>query len=300
MGKIRLGILDLVPVLEEVCAEDALQQAVQLAVQAEQWGYHRYWAAEHHDLEGLACPAPEILLSHIGARTTKIRLGTGALLLPHYSPMKVAESFNLLSCLYPGRIDLGIGRAPGGPAHASMALSGNFLQRVAELPSSIQSLLELLNQNYRYEDQPVTARPIPKEAPEVWMLGTNLKSSRYAAEYGTGYVFGHFMSEQDGVEVLSTYRDQFKSFQSDTYESYPKAMAGVSLVCAKTDGQAESLLKSIQSPAARVMVGGPETIVRELTALQDLLNIDEFLVTCPVPDYSLRLESYRLLADRLL
>lgn len=298
MESIKLSVLDLVPQYKGVRAEAALQEAVRLAMYSENWGYSRYWVAEHHDLEGLACPAPEILMSHIGARTQRIRLGSGALLLPHYSPMKVAESFHLLSCLYPGRIDLGIGRAPGGPAHASMALSGNFLQHVADMPESMDSLLQFLSNEYQYEDHPVLARPIPMKPPEIWMLGTNEKSGRYAAGFGTGFVFGHFMSEQSGESVLKAYREQFKPGK---LSQNAETIVAVSVICAGSDAEARSLLNSSPLPVSKnCLVGSPDKIHEELTEMQRLLGNREFLVLCPISDYDTRLESYRMLAERLL
>ncbi len=242
---LKLGVLDLVPRLGESTFEDALQQAAELARCAEAWGYHRYWAAEHHDLEHLSCASPEILLSHIGARTERIRLGSGAVLLPHYSPLKVAENFRMLAALYPGRIDLGVGRAPGGSAHTSMALSGNFLGHVADLPNRIRALTELLEDRYRYEDVPVAAKPVPGIAPALWMLGTNTKSAGYAAEFGTGYVFGQFMSDTDGAEVLRSYRE---AFRQSAHLKKPQTIVAVSVICAET----EELAREMATTAARL------------------------------------------------
>ena len=206
-NQLKLSVLDLVPRLGESSFEEALQQAVTLAQHAEAWGYGRYWAAEHHDLEHLSCASPEILLSHIGARTTRIRLGSGV--LPHYSPLKVAENFRMLAALYPGRIDLGIGRAPGGSAHTSMALSGNFLGHVADLPQRIRSLTELLEDRYRYEDVPVAAKPVPATQPVMGCWARIQKGAGYASEFGMGYVFGQFMSDADSAEILRSYREGF-------------------------------------------------------------------------------------------
>ncbi|GGF80750.1 hypothetical protein GCM10010912_27360 [Paenibacillus albidus] len=158
---LKLSVLDLVPVLEKANATFALEQAVELAQTAERLGYNRYWVAEHHDMPELACTAPEVLLAHIGAKTDRIRIGSGALLLPHYKPLKVVESFNLLASLYPGRIDLGMGRAPGGSAHVSMALSGNFLENVRQLPESLRGVTELLQGNFEFEGQRVSAARFP-------------------------------------------------------------------------------------------------------------------------------------------
>ncbi|MGP0586456.1 MsnO8 family LLM class oxidoreductase [Paenibacillus timonensis] len=299
---LKLSVLDLVPKLPGTTVESALDQAIRLARQAEDLGYLRYWTAEHHDMEGLASAAPEVLLAAIGAATRWIRLGSGAVLLPHYSPLKVAENFRLLGALYPGRIDLGIGRAPGGEAHAAMALSGNFLERVARYPQLAKDLSDLLADRYRYEDRPVTARPIPQLSPELWMLGTNVKSASYAAELGTGYVFGQFMSDSDdGVEILRTYREGFRSF---LHQAKPTTILAVSVICAETKGQAETLAaKAAEGFRARGgspfqgLVGTGHQVRKQLQNMQRKCLNDEFLIVSPIPDYEERLRSYRLLAE---
>lgn len=319
----KLSVLDLVPRFGESTFEEALQQAVILAQHAEAWGYGRYWAAEHHDLEHLSCASPEILLSHIGARTKRIRLGSGAVLLPHYSPLKVAENFRMLAALYPGRIDLGIGRAPGGSAHTSMALSGNFLGHVADLPQRIRALTELLEDRYRYEDVPVAAKPVPATPPVMWMLGTNTKSAGYAAEFGTGYVFGQFMSDTDGAEVLQSYRE---AYRPSAHQHEPRAMVAVSVVCAATEEQAQKLAAEIPRPTIhdgdpqgnsaseygdpapsgsdssgpfqRLIIGTPASVRNRLQHMAEQYRCDEFLIVTPVSDYNARLESYRLLMEQ--
>ncbi|CAG7603662.1 Flavin-dependent trigonelline monooxygenase, oxygenase component [Paenibacillus solanacearum] len=232
----KLSVLDLAPVFDGADAAGALAQASSLAQAAERAGYHRYWVAEHHDMPRLACTSPEVLLSHIGARTKTIRIGSGATLLPHYKPIKVAESFHMLSSLYPGRVDLGIGRAPGGSAHVMMALSGNFLENVRVLPQSIRDLTALLANEYVHEGEPVTARPLPPVAPEVWMLGTNRKSAAYAAEFGTGYVFGQFMSNLDGSQVLASYRENFRPSRLCRE---PRAIVAIGVICADSEEEAQ-------------------------------------------------------------
>ncbi|MWV44562.1 MsnO8 family LLM class oxidoreductase [Paenibacillus sp. HJL G12] len=307
MRELSLSVLDLVPKIGDVSYETALQEAAELAVSAEQWGYKRYWAAEHHDLESLSCASPEVLLAHIGAKTSRIRLGTGALLLPHYSPLKVAESFRLLAALYPGRIDLGIGRAPGGSAHASMALSGNFLQNVADMPKKMRALIKLLEDRYVYEEQRVLARPFPQTQPDLWMLGTNNKSAGFAAEYGTGYVFGQFMSERDGAEVLKTYQE---SFRPSALLDKPRMMVAIGIICAETEQEAERLLQTAKLPGPertepdqraetqnRLIHGTAEQVRDQLNKLADACGCEEFLVFTPVQDYRKRLESYRMLAS---
>ncbi|MED4958108.1 LLM class flavin-dependent oxidoreductase [Paenibacillus macerans] len=296
----KLGVLDMVPKLPGHSAEEALAQAVLLAQRAEEWGYVRYWTSEHHDMEMLASASPEVLLSHIGARTSRIRLGSGGVLLPHYSPLKVAECFRLLAALYPGRIDLGIGRAPGGEAHTVMALSGNFLERVARYRQLAGDLAALLRDGYRYEERPVTARPIPQTPPEFWLLGTNVKSARFAAELGTGYVFGRFMSETDGIETLKAYRD---AFQPSLFQSAPRTILAVSVICGETREEAEAMAAGVEA-AYRARGGSPFSgfagtagqVRKQLAEMQRQYGNEEFLIVTPIPDYEKRLRSYRLLA----
>jgi luciferase family oxidoreductase group 1 len=329
----KLGVLDLTPVLEGADATEALRQSLLLAQLAERLGYTRYWAAEHHDLPKLGSAAPEVLLAHIGAQTSRIRLGSGAVLLPHYSPLKVAESFHLLASLYPGRIDLGIGRAPGGSAHATMALSGNFLERVQQMPQKLQALVELLEQRYTYEGGAVSAMPTPPVPPQLWLLGTNRKSAQFAATFGAGYVFGHFMSDEDGPVVLREYREAYKPSAS---APKPAAIVAVGVICADTEQEAKRLAReaaatfipqsgqpagnnarsedeagsgsasgrSSRPPAAasgrRGIVGAPEQVRDALLALAGEHGTDELLVVCSIPSYAARLHAYELLAQALL
>ncbi len=322
--KFSLGVLDLVPRLNAT-AEQALQQSVTLAQRAEAWGYARYWTSEHHDMAELASASPEVLLAHIGARTTTIQLGSGAVLLPHYSPLKVAESFRLLAALYPGRIELGLGRAPGGGPHATMALSGNYLQHVSKLPETLAALTELLEDRYTYEDHSVTARPIPQHPLSLWMLGTNVKSAEYAARFGMGYVFGQFMSDADGTEAVRRYRDEFIP---STIMKEPEVMVAVSVLCAESETdalawsrdmaerhKADGKEHSTESNASTVAVsntngaavsehnesvrhyaGTPEQVWGGLQQVSRRLDTERLLLVTAGPDYERRLDSYRLLA----
>jgi luciferase family oxidoreductase group 1 len=297
----KLSVLDLVPVIAPADVGTAYEQAVKLARQAEQWGYSRYWAAEHHDMPALACTSTEVLLSHIGARTEHIRIGSGALLLPHYKPMKVAESFHMLAALYPGRIDLGIGRAPGGSANAAIALSGNFLENVRQLPETLRSLMALLEGRFQCEGQPVTARPVPPIAPEVWMLGTNTKSAALAAEHGTGYVFGQFMSDSDANEVVRGYREQFvPSAQGQV----SRVIIAVGVVCADSEEEARALAAGMPwlqgaefQPQRKVLIGTPTSVREQLELIARECEVDEFLLVTPVADYEQRLRSYELMSS---
>ncbi|MBA2942071.1 LLM class flavin-dependent oxidoreductase [Paenibacillus sp. CGMCC 1.16610] len=298
----KLSVLDLVPVIAPADAGTAYEQAVMLARQAEKWGYSRYWVAEHHDMPALACTAPEVFLAHIGARTERIRIGSGALLLPHYKPMKVAESFHMLAALYPGRIDLGIGRAPGGSANAAIALSGNFLENVRQLPETLKSLMALLEGRFECEGQPVTARPMPPTAPEVWMLGTNIKSAALAAEHGTGYVFGQFMSDSDAVEVVHGYRE---NFVPSAQGQVPRVIIAVGVVCADSEEEALTLAAGMpwlqgaesQQPQRRMLIGTVASVHEQLERIARDCEVDEFLLVTPIADYERRLRSYELISS---
>ncbi|MBB6733518.1 LLM class flavin-dependent oxidoreductase [Cohnella zeiphila] len=305
---LRLGVLDLVPVLEERDDAAALEQAATLARTAERLGFSRYWVAEHHAMPNLACPAPEVLLAHVGARTERIRIGSGALLLPHYEPLKVAESFRLLAALYPGRVDLGLGRAPGGDAHASMALSGNYLENVRRYPDKLRAVAELLQDRYAFEGESVVARPRPAVPPELWLLGTNRKSAEFAARFGTGYAFGQFMSDADGEETLKAYRD---AFVSSAFGSVPRAIVAIGVLCAETEEEAQRLAtdsgmlfrgettlsgkEAAPISGDRLLVGTPEKVRGRLEQLSRRFGVDEFLIVTMGPDYDRRLRSFEQL-----
>ncbi|WP_123040186.1 LLM class flavin-dependent oxidoreductase [Cohnella candidum] len=305
-GELKLGVLDLVPVYGGRDDAIALEQAALLARRAEELGYSRYWVAEHHDMPQLACPSPEVLLAHIGARTERIRIGSGAVLLPHYSPLKVAESFRMLATMYPDRVDLGLGRAPGGNAHVSMALSGNFLEQVSRVPEKVDAVVRLLQDSYTYEGEPVGARPRPTVPPEVWMLGTNRRSAEYAARFGLGYAFGRFMSETGGEETLRAYRE---SFVPSALCPNPRTIVAVGVICADTDEEAAKLASSAGAlfrqqaegeservPSDRLLVGTAESVKARLLAMSEAYETDEFMLVTMIPDYGERLRSYERIA----
>lgn len=304
---LKLSVLDLVPVMEQADSVFALSQAVELAQTAERLGYTRYWVAEHHDMPGLACTSPEVLLAHIGAHTQHIRIGSGAVLLPHYKPLKVAETFHMLASLYPGRIDLGLGRAPGGAAEVSLALSGNFLENVWKMPELLKGVSELLQGNYEYEGRRITARPVPPVPPELWLLGTNQKSAAYAAELGAGYVFGQFMSDVAGEEVLRSYRE---AFIPSKLCAAPRAIVAVGVICAETEEEAAQLAATAAAAfqqegsgeersvihERKLLAGTPGNVRAKLEQLSRLYNVDEFIISTMIPDYGARLRSFELLA----
>ncbi len=324
----KLSILDQVPRSSETTNEIALKETADLALAAESLGYHRYWVAEHHDLHGLLSPAPEILLAYIGAKTNSIRLGAGAILLPHYAPYKVAETFNMLANLFPGRVDLGLGRSPGGSAESSEALSGNFIERVHTMDERVEELMHFLERDFPddHKYSKLQAVPIPFEAPTAYILGTSKKSAALAAKHNLHYVYGHFMNQKDSDEVIAHYRKRQTGNQ--------KAIVGVSVLCAETQERAEKLYRSVQiwhayneqqeplnsiptlaeadyllrqldekkrkeitSKKHGAIVGDKYHVKRKLDELSLELNVDEFIVLTHAPELRDRLHSYRLLAE---
>lgn len=309
----QLSILDQAPVLQGATAKTALEQSLKLACKAETLGYARYWIAEHHDLPGLACSAPEIMLSYIGAKTKSIRIGSGATLLPHYKPYKVAEVFNMLATLFPNRIDLGIGRAPGGDAQASMALSGNFLENVRNMPKTVKELLHFLFNDHPHDHMyaNLTASPLPPVPPELWILGTSKKSALLAAEHGTAYAFGQFMSSEDGRDIIKTYKKQFQRKRMQT----PKAIVAISAICAETSEKAEQLAidsishtiqqnngqsvkkEEINQYKQNMVIGAPNEVADQLNKVKTWYDADEIMIITNTGNYEDRLKSYELIAN---
>ncbi|WP_042456861.1 LLM class flavin-dependent oxidoreductase [Neobacillus dielmonensis] len=326
----KLSILDQAPISANQTAQQALNASLQLAQAGEKLGYTRYWIAEHHDLPGLACPAPEVILPYIGANTEKIRIGSGAVLLPHYKPYKMAEVFNLLATLFPNRIDFGIGRAPGGSAEATNALSDHFLQNVWAFPDKLKDLLHFLYRDFPegHEFASLSAAPIPPVSPQPWLLGTSKKSSLLAAELGLPYVFGQFMSDSEGETIIQNY---LSSFQARKQGDKPYVILTVSAICAETDEKAEevalsSLIWSLQSskgerdkgvpsilraknyPLAakdhetlnkmrqKVLIGGPKKVYQKLEEIQARYQADEIMIVTITHDPKDRLRSYQLLS----
>src|SRR5690625_5060589 len=230
--EMKVSILDQSPISVGMTEQEALHASIRLAQHGEKLGYERYWIAEHHDLFGLACPNPSVMLSAIGAQAQSIRIGAGAVLLPYYKPFHVAETYNLLATLFPGRVDLGLGRAPGGSAEVSLALSDNYLAEVREYPDKIDELQRFLHNEFPEDDMyhKISPTPIPEASPNLWMLGTSEKSAILAVEKGMYYVFGHFMTDQDGPAIVRKYREEMKQLNPDC-KSY--TIVAINVICAE-------------------------------------------------------------------
>ncbi|MFS0646476.1 LLM class flavin-dependent oxidoreductase [Siminovitchia sp. 179-K 8D1 HS] len=329
----KLSILDQAPISSNQTPKEALEASLKLAQAGESLGYSRYWIAEHHDLPGLACSAPEVLLGYIGANTKKIRIGPGAVLLPHYKPYKVAEIYNTLATLFPGRVDIGIGRAPGGSAAAANALSEHFLQNVWNMPDLVKDLLAFLEGGVQTDNQyeTLSASPIPEIAPAPWLLGTSQKSALLAAEFGLPYTFGHFMTDQDGQAIILQY---MKRFRPRKQNSKPRVMITVSAVCAETAEKAEDIASSwlvwslqrekgsmhhvpsipdakkykpdskekaaLEKMKKKMMIGNPDEIKHKLETLQAMYKAEEIMILTITHSPGDRIHSYRLIAEKML
>jgi len=330
----RLSILDQAPISSDQTPQEALKESLRLAQAGEELGYTRYWIAEHHDLAGLACSAPEVMLAYIGANTHTIRIGSGAVLLPYYRPYKVAETYHMLATLFPNRIDIGIGRAPGGSAEATNALSDRFLQQVWDLPKSVDELLHFIYNDFPedHEYAKVSASPIPETAPVPWLLGTSKKSALLAAEKGMSYAFGQFMSDNDGQAIIRQYLDHFNPKKID---NKPNIILTVSAICAETTEKAEEIalssifwaiqkekgegnkgIPSIQEAKnypfsetekqtmeklkQKMVIGNPLQVKQKLEDIQASYQADEIMIVTITHLPEDRLTSYGLIAETLL
>ncbi len=333
---LRLSVLDQSPVASGSTPAQALANSISLARHVDALGYHRFWMSEHHAMDTLAGSAPEILLARIGAETTRIRLGSGGIMLPHYTPLKVAETFSTLEALYPGRIDLGIGRAPGGGPIESAALRRNRnVPPQDDFPAQLAELIAFLHQGFP-ADHPfsrITLSPATAAAPAIWLLGSSLWSAVAAADFGLPYAFAHFFAGENTREAVEHYRSRFQpnpALGAD-HLTAPQATAAVGVICADTADEAARLATSVRllqfrirqndrrpvaSPAEaalellqygshqpdrgefpRYFVGTPATLKPQLEAMADKLGLDELIVNTIAHDHQARLHSYTLLAQ---
>ncbi len=241
-----LSVLDQSPIAEGSSGAQALRNTIDLAQLCDELGYHRYWVAEHHGGPMLAGPSPEALIGPIASATSRIRVGSGGVMLPHYSPFKVAETFSLLAGLFPGRIDLGIGRAAGTDPMTTFALQRDRRQAAADdFPQQLAELLAYLNDQMP-ADHPFArlAKTLPgrPETPEPWLLGSSQQSAIWAAELGMPYAFADFINS-GGVEIAALYRERFAEHEH-AEGLKPQSVVAVWTICAETDEQAQRLASS--------------------------------------------------------
>jgi luciferase family oxidoreductase group 1 len=326
---LRLSVLDQSPVAMGSTPAEALQRSIDLAKHVDTLGYTRFWMSEHHAMDTLACTAPEIVLARIGAETRRIRIGSGGIMLPHYTSLKVAEVFRTLHALYPDRVDLGIGRAPGGGPIESAALRRNRnVQPVDDFPDQVTELLAFLGKDFpaSHPFSRIKVAPDAPGGPDVWMLGSSQWSSSAAVEFGLPYAFAHFFSAQGTREAISRYQ---AAFRPSKFREKPEATVAVGVICAGTQEEAEYLASSVRllqvrirqgdrSPVAapedalrelrawggptpeegewpRYFVGTPDRVREGLEGMARELEIGEIVVNTIVWDHAKRLESYKLL-----
>jgi luciferase family oxidoreductase group 1 len=325
-----LSVLDQSPVRAGGTPAQAIAETIELARLCDRLGYTRYWVAEHHNTPGLAGTAPEILITRLAAETKNLRVGSGGVMLSHYSALKVAETFRVLETLYPGRIDLGIGRAPGSDQRTALALqNGPGALTIEQFPNQISDLLGYLGgelpAGHPFAD--VTAMPTGPSVPEVWLLGSSDASANYAAYFGTAFSFAHFINDQGGPEAMQAYRDDFSPSSA---RDKPQGSIGVFVLCAETQEEAERLaasrdlwrlrldlgqigpIPSIEEALAypysevekrriafnrrRQVIGTPDRVKAQLLELGERYGVDEFVVVSICYDFNARLRSYELLA----
>src|SRR5512141_62621 len=240
----RLSILDQSPIISGHSPAQAVAETVKLAQAADALGYHRYWLAEHHAVAALADPCPEILLTRLASATARIRVGTGGVLLPYYSALKVAEVFRMLEALFPGRIDLGLGRAPGGDMLTAQALSSGAYSAADHFAEQVQDLVGFLDDALPAEHAyaRVKAMPAGATAPPVWLLGSSDYSGALAAALGLRFAFAHFINAQGGDLVARAYRARF---QPSAREAAPHTIVCTFVICAETAAAAEKLAASV-------------------------------------------------------
>ena len=240
MGALRLGVLDQSPIPSGSTAADALADTVRLAQRTEALGYSRYWVAEHHGSESFAGCSPEILVGHVASATSTIRVGSGGVMLMHYSPLKVAENFKLLQTLHPNRIDLGIGRAPGSDGLTAAALAYGSQIGIEYLPAKLGDLKAFVYDRPAFTEALRGVNPAPQVAvpPELWMLGSTDEGAKIAAHFGLPFSFAHFISPELLERACDGYRDRFISTPE---VPEPVINVGVFVLCADTEAEAEEL-----------------------------------------------------------
>jgi luciferase family oxidoreductase group 1 len=319
------SLLDLAPIAEGTTIAEALDNSRRLAIHAEKNGYHRIWLAEHHGMYGVASSATAVVLGHIAAATTKIRIGSGGVMLPNHSPLVIAEQFGTLATLFPDRVDLGLGRAPGTDMATAKALRRNLSSDVDNYPDDIRELQHYLATPL--DGQSIVAVPGANTHIPLWLLGSSLYSAQLAATLGLPYSFASHFAPDQLFDAINLYRSNFQtSKQCDTHY----VMAGVMAVVADTDEEAAFLFTSVQQqfmnlrrgvnrPFARpvddlsqicteadqamlshilryAVVGSKQTVTDKLNQFIEATNVDELIVSMPIHDIQARLKSAEMLA----
>lgn len=324
---VALSVLDLCPIVQGGSAAQSLQDSLALARLAERLGYRRYWVAEHHGMPGIASAATAVVMAHLAAGTSTIRIGAGGIMLPNHSPLVIAEQFGTLEALHPGRIDLGLGRAPGSDPRTARALRRNLDSDPDDFPRDVVELIDYLR---RPERQPVRAVPGAGADVPVWILGSSLFGAQLAAALGLPYAFASHFAPGQMMDAIALYRAQFRPSEQ---LQRPYVMLGFNVFAADTDEEAQRLATSIQqafvalrsgrpiplppplpgyadtlAPDRRAVldavlscsaIGSPQTVRAQLQAFVERTQADEVMVTAQIFDAAARRHSYELLAQAM-
>ncbi len=322
----KLSVLDLAPIVQGSTAGEALGNSLDLARHAEALGYNRFWLAEHHNMPGIASAATAVVIAHVAAGTKTIRVGSGGIMLPNHAPLMVAEAFGTLAELHPGRIDLGLGRAPGTDMATARALrrmmqgsADNFPQDVVELMSYFEPAAD---------NQAVRAVPGAGAGVEVWMLGSSLFGAQLAAHLGLPYAFASHFAPGDMAGAISVYRERFRPSKR---LAAPYVMLGLNVIAGETDEEAKFLFTSLQQAFANLrlgrpgkmpppvksleldpiiegqlahalscsVVGGPEKVKAGIQAFAERTGADELMVTGSIFDHAKRVRSFEIAASAI-
>lgn len=326
LAKIKFSTLDLVPVRDDGSVAQSLHNSLDLAQHVERFGFHRFWVAEHHNMDGIASSATAVLLGYLAGGTQTLRVGSGGVMLPNHAPLVIAEQFGTLASLYPGRIDLGLGRAPGSDQMTARALRRERSGSADDFPDDVAELMAYLGP--RTPEQRVIAVPGSNTNVPVWLLGSSLFSAQLAGERGLPYAFASHFAPRYVHEAVRVYRNHFKP--SATLDK-PYVMLGIPAVVADTDEHAEHLATTVyqrilalirgqslqQRPPVETMtglwlphereavgsflglamIGGPEKVRAKLEVLLEQTGADELIFTCDLYEHADRVKSYELLAQ---
>ncbi|GAB3299206.1 LLM class flavin-dependent oxidoreductase [Parasphingorhabdus pacifica] len=327
---VPLSVLDLAPVGADISPSDALNTTTELARATERWGYHRFWVAEHHGMPGIASSAPSVLLAHLAAATRTLQLGSGGVMLPNHAPLVVAEQFGTLEALHPGRIDLGIGRAPGTDQSTARALRRTTGPLSADdFPQQLGELIGFLNDEFPIDHAYADVHSVPNgSSPSVWLLGSSGFSAQVAGALGLPFAFAHHFSSQNTLPALDLYR---QSFEPSSVLDEPYSMIGVQAIAADTDEEALELARPIALSMLRLrrgnpgrmpspkeaaeypydelessfvqnwlddaVHGSPGTVRAGLDELRERTGVSELMVTANVYDRQAKLRSFELIAE---
>ncbi len=325
---IRLAVLDQSPIARGEVAADAVSNTITLAKRCDELGYHRYWVAEHHASDSLASSSPEVLITRLAAETERIRVGSGGVMLSHYSPYKVAENFRMLEVLYPGRIDLGVGRAPGSDGLTAAALAYGNPLGIEYYPAKVKDLVAFVSGRPPITEafHDLKATPKAPTAPEVWMLGSSFDSAAYAARFGLAYSHAHFIAPELAAEAMRQYRERF----APEHLAKPYSSIGIFAIAVEDAERADLFrrmreiqrirrdrgergpaptledaatwpftdeeLDAMKSRRSRQIIGTPDEVKAGMEDLAQQSEADEVVLLTITPSFEDRLKSYELIA----